>query len=671
MPVSATFVLWSMMALPSKATTISDNNNNNNNNNNILSVPLVPHHVQKARRSLSPDPNLRRRTKGGAHPLTVAGLYQGYGTHYIDLWVGSPPQRTTVIVDTGSGVTAFPCAGCNNCGESHHTDKYFDPEKSSSFVKSTCDNCKRGRCTNNICQIGMSYQEGSSWTAYEATDKSYVGGLHAAPLLEDGGADSDLDPLHAKHYAFDLFFGCQTHLTGLFKTQLADGIMGMDNVASSYWSQAKKQGILDKSNFSLCFSRQPTATREGTEAGALTLGGVDPRMANENSPMVWSTFSKSGGGFYAVHLRKFYLREGGAGDSALTAGGVKVVPLNYDEKTLNAGNVIVDSGTTDSYFSRRIGPEFKKVWKEMTGKDYNHNAVALTEEQLNQLPTIILQMEGDNINKKFDAGTVGMAGQLDPAHPHDILLAVPPSHYMEFDEKSNNYVARFYVDEGGGSVIGANAMMGHDVNFDVDNKRIGWAESTCDYTSLVNSNGYHFDPSAGVSVEVDKQEEVKPVEVKPVEEPPVPVPEPKEEKQEKEETPEKPVTEEKKKPVKDDKTTDSALKKPDGSVPSTVDSCSSITCRGGFVAGIVGFLLVALLGWRRMSSKSRVEYQAAELEFPNLDHDDDGEDDFGRYRDDPKGEESYEYDDDEEEEEDDVADEGVGYEDEPVKGNVV
>jgi hypothetical protein len=59
-------------------------------------------------------------------------LSQGYGTHLANIWVGSPhPQRKTVIVDTGSHFTAFPCTGCHDCGGSYHTDPYFDPSKSS------------------------------------------------------------------------------------------------------------------------------------------------------------------------------------------------------------------------------------------------------------------------------------------------------------------------------------------------------------------------------------------------------------------------------------------------------------------------------------------------------------------------------------------------------------
>jgi len=82
----------------------------------------------------------------------------------------------------------------------------------------------------------MSYQEGSSWTAFEARDNCYVGGPHGMPLDLPGDANggaapkndvdkngestADLDPMLASTHAFPLVFGCQTKLTGLFKTQV-------------------------------------------------------------------------------------------------------------------------------------------------------------------------------------------------------------------------------------------------------------------------------------------------------------------------------------------------------------------------------------------------------------------------------------------------------------------
>ena len=33
----------------------------------------------------------------------------GVGTHYVDVWVGSPAQKRSLAVMTGSDFTAFPC----------------------------------------------------------------------------------------------------------------------------------------------------------------------------------------------------------------------------------------------------------------------------------------------------------------------------------------------------------------------------------------------------------------------------------------------------------------------------------------------------------------------------------------------------------------------------------
>jgi hypothetical protein len=147
----------------------------------------------------------------------------------------------------------------------------------------------------------------------------------------------DLDPFRAPAFAFPLSFGCQTKITGLFKTQLADGIMGMDRAEAAFWWQASDKLGLPR-QFSLCFSRSPTASREGTDAGAMTIGGSDPRL--HGSPMVYSSVTH-GGGFYDVTIRQVYLREGG-GESAAYDPQAKVVPLLSAQTS-----GIVDSGTTE------------------------------------------------------------------------------------------------------------------------------------------------------------------------------------------------------------------------------------------------------------------------------------------------------------------------------------
>jgi hypothetical protein len=605
--------------------------------NKIISLPLVPHHVQKERRNrerqrhllsqpdvsdrndydgltndndgLSNDkdrPQNRRRTQA-ENAQQVGALYQGYGTHYVDLWCGTPPQQQTVIVDTGSSVTAFPCSGCtSSCGvPDYHIDKLFTEADSDSFNKLTCDECLKGHCstsqsTKDECKLSMLYKEGSSWSAYEGMDECYVGGLHDKAVYYNKDtavpAFNNVNPGTAASFSFPLKFGCQTHLTGLFVEQLADGIMGMDNAAPSFWSQMFSAHKISVQQFSLCFSRQPTPDRKGTEAGAMTMGGYDSRL-HDKSDLVYATTEHTTG-FYKVHIRKMYLRAGGGGDSASsTDDSLDLVALAVSETDLNHGQVIVDSGTTDTYFTRHIATEFSNVYEKLTGKKYSGKekspqVLKMTKEELDSLPTIIIQMVGDKaMNKQVrgeKANVVGLADVIDPEHPNDVILAIPPSHYFEYDDEDDNYVARFYTDEDGGSVLGANSMMGHDIFFDVDNHRVGFAESTCDYTALVKtySDESWTPPDHGRQGKPEK----------------------------------------------------GGSKPAPGSgtgAPVLGGVCSSLTCQMSFVAAVVAIVaIVALIVVRR--TPAGPDYALpGELELGTTTHSDDADEEFVQYRDAP------------------------------------
>jgi hypothetical protein len=51
---------------------------------------------------------------GYEHAKLYGGIDLSY--YYVDIYVGTPPMRQTVIIDTGSLLTAFPCDGCDECG---------------------------------------------------------------------------------------------------------------------------------------------------------------------------------------------------------------------------------------------------------------------------------------------------------------------------------------------------------------------------------------------------------------------------------------------------------------------------------------------------------------------------------------------------------------------------
>ena len=108
-----------------------------------------------------------------------------------------------------------------------------------------------------------------------------------------GDIEKDLLP-GADAFSVDFTFGCQTKETGLFRSQLADGIMGMSNSDDTIPRQLQKQGVFDSSTFALCL-------RVG--GGIMTLGGVDTRIHEKNdiqyAPM---TPEPKAAGFFGLQM---------------------------------------------------------------------------------------------------------------------------------------------------------------------------------------------------------------------------------------------------------------------------------------------------------------------------------------------------------------------------------
>merc|ERR1712060_861274 len=373
-------------------------------------------------------------------------------------------------VDTGSYVTGFPCVCCEDgCGE--HTDSYFDPAKSSTYHKLSCGECSGdGVCgADDQCVVGVSYLEGSSWNGYQVTDKFHL------------GDKNDEGNVEAKNLKVDFTFACECQETGLFQTQMENGIMGLiphDHHISNILFNEKK---ISQRQFSICFGWELKSSIKGVHSGLMVIGGVDTR--HHTTPMVYAKKVHGEGG-YSVNVRSLYLAENNG-------------KINKIERYQSSGRSvdtappsIVDTGTTFFLLNSAFYDDFKMQWKEITGVNFDDEEVTFSKEQLSNLPTILLQLEGTAEQKCEDNPM--LAKRVDSLHYNDVLIEIPPSHYL-FSFGNNKFSIEIEFDRSFTSgIIGANVLQKHDVLFDNDNSQIGFAKSNCDYEHLEQSKSVKY-----------------------------------------------------------------------------------------------------------------------------------------------------------------------------------
>ena len=173
-----------------------------------------------------------------------------------DVCVGTPAKSFDLIVDTGSSLTAFPCSDCSQCGSHPHADGHsnarYDPSASSTGELLACSSsdCPSHHCSGSGCAYSVSYTEGSSIRGRMVYDTFWF----ASSAGRRGVRAS---------------FGCQTFESGLFRSQVADGITGL-SPSRSYGGTLfdwLRRATHAPDIFSICLSQ---------EVGAMVLGGTIP-----------------------------------------------------------------------------------------------------------------------------------------------------------------------------------------------------------------------------------------------------------------------------------------------------------------------------------------------------------------------------------------------------------
>mmetsp|Transcript_4104 Transcript_4104/g.9528 ORF Transcript_4104/g.9528 Transcript_4104/m.9528 type:complete len:428 (+) Transcript_4104:105-1388(+) len=322
---------------------------------------------------------------------------------HVDVLVGTPGQLQSVIVDTGSARTAFPCTTCGEgCGQ--HMDPPFDPTISSTFRWVQCGEKGCDSCTKNQCSYNVKYVEGSEINGHFFEDVLQLGASQRA------------------NKKGPVWMGCHTRETKLFRTQVPAGITGLNEGG---WNvlESLADGPIEKEVFALCLAET---------GGSMTVGGLNNTWMPSSEPFQWTPYSSG----YHLALNQ----------------------ISFNGKDLFAGNLgefKLDSGTSFSYFSGHQVMKLEEAIRDAASKrNVSWSSISCLkagEDEMDRFP-----------NMTFHFG--------------DATFVWRAKGYM-FRKEANTWCYAFFTSTR--FILGASFMLDHAIIFDREEKKIGFAPSSC------------------------------------------------------------------------------------------------------------------------------------------------------------------------------------------------
>lgn len=248
--------------------------------------------------------------------VILHGNVEDIGYYYAEIFIGAPPVKQSVIIDTGSRLLAFPCKGCIGCGK--HMNPYYDFSKSASSRHVGCkDSGFCQSCDVGKCKYKIDYAEGSS-----------ISGI----MIEDYVQIGDHD-IHSKNVSYK--FGCHLSENNLFKSQQVDGIMGLAfglKKSSTIVDEIYRKSELSEDVLALCI---------GKEDGYMTIGGYNTSLHFDD--IKWAHLHENL--FYTIGLNSLSI-------------GEDILKIDLKSHSKIHIETIIDSGTTFSYFPKSLFEKF-------------------------------------------------------------------------------------------------------------------------------------------------------------------------------------------------------------------------------------------------------------------------------------------------------------------------
>ena len=396
----------------------------NNNNNNETQFLFQLHKVKLPKK----DTRLRKLFP---NMTKVYGNTTELNYYFINMQVGLPPVKQSLIVDTGSQLTAIPCGSkCPTCGS--HSNVFYELKNESKIVQ--CDNFyfkenPIGKCSSdNKCMFYNKYAEESTLEGFFFEEYINFG------LDENVGKGGNV------------IMGCTTKESNLFYEQMADGIMGLGNSDMSFTSMLSQRKIIPDNIFSLCLSNSE---------GYFSLG----KYFN------WTNLEEMKNTTLLNYQNKY-------------GANLTLIIVNYtgDYITINKDiHTIIDSGSTLSMLPRDIFDQFNKLFLKNCNNETICNSHYINDE-LGACIRFVPKRRFDHYRALITMPNISFVFEN---HTLYDLTSDEYYYYLNYKNRTVDLCTGFGVWNKSMILLGSNFMHEHNFAFNKRTNVISFARSNC------------------------------------------------------------------------------------------------------------------------------------------------------------------------------------------------
>ncbi|KAL1214265.1 Aspartic proteinase CDR1 [Cardamine amara subsp. amara] len=313
----------------------------------LASSPPHGFTVDLIHRHSNSSPSRLSNTHLGSSPYADTSLDTLSSEYLMKLQIGTPPFEIEAILDTGSDLLWTQCLPCLNCYNQYAP--MFDPSKSSTFKYKTCDT------PDHSCPYKIDY-----------VDKTYSKGTYATETVTIHSSSGQ------PFMMAETIIGCGHNNSGL--TSSASGIVGLNWDSLSLISQMGEKflGI-----FSYCLASKGTSKIKF---------GSNAMVAGDETVSTTMFMKSEKPGYYYLNL------------DAVSVGDTRVETFGTSFHALE-GNIVIDSGTTYTYFPGRFCNQVHKAVENVVTADRvvdpsNSNRLCYHSGTIETFPVITMHFYG-------------------------------------------------------------------------------------------------------------------------------------------------------------------------------------------------------------------------------------------------------------------------------------